>query len=101
MSDSYPFLVDLITRLKQDGNDSDAKICEMALYVLQKQDKKIRDLQNKTDALQKRVAHIDTMKEGIRPYLYPFDGSKYQVPKEMHTRLEILEKKFAALGFKK
>jgi hypothetical protein len=41
---SYPALVDLVARLKDEGRSKDAEICSKALYYLNRQDAKIDKL---------------------------------------------------------
>jgi len=42
---TYPALVDLISRLQEDGLASDASICVKVLYDLNRRDKRIAELE--------------------------------------------------------
>ena len=57
MTDSYPELIELIGRL---ANSKDKKTCELALYVLRRQDARIETLQNENETLKKSLAALLT-----------------------------------------
>ena len=52
MTESYPELIELIGRLV---NSKDKKTCELALYVLRRQDARIATLQNENETLKKSL----------------------------------------------
>ena len=61
MTESYPELIDLIGRL---FNSKDKKTCELALYVLRRQDARIATLQNENETLKKA---LKSMLTDVRP----------------------------------
>ena len=78
MTESYPELIDLIGRL---FNSKDKKTCELALYVLRRQDARIATLQDENEILKKSLASlfpenggVSTARGGRRRYDTGFHG---------------------------
>ena len=60
---SYPELVELISRLQFESRYDEAKVCVKALYILNRQDKKIFELQDTVEQLEDKIKTLGEKSE--------------------------------------